>query len=657
MQTLPRPLLLVLSLAACTPEKSTPGGDSGGPDDSVAPDSSGGDSSGDDTGDESGGGDSSDSGDTSEPVAETACDPVDPMTSFVTRDGDQLMLDGAPFRFISVNLPDLLGIVDPDWRIPTPWEQRDGLCAVRQLGGQVARTYVLSVGDSGTTVPRTVLSPGELSEEQMVAMDYALAAANEQGIRLIVPFVDQWSWVGGIAEYAGFRGLDQSEFWSNEALISDFELTVEAVLTRTNTVTGVPYAEDPAILAWETGNELDATSAWTARIAALIKELAPNQLVLDGAYGVDLASLENPDIDMVSNHYYWPPAYADNYAAAAAADRALTEGARPFLVGEYGLVSTDRMDDLLKEVVDNGTAGALLWSLRFRDEAGGFYFHTEYDDGSTIYAAYHWPGFESGEPWHETEVLSAITDAAWEIRGESAPAPLPPEAPEILSLSLAGDLRWRGSTGASSYVLERAPSADGPWETINSGFNDAEEANTAEISVSADPDAAESYFRMSALGAGGLSAPSSVAGPVLEGETFVDPLDDLSLTAEASSNLKIDTANSTLFDGDTGRVCRSTAADGSLVWAPGGTILGLELDLYAWPWEDTPTLTVEASADGSSWEILDITPTELGGDWEHFLYSLYSLPEGSTQLRVTIPETGGEVWNPQIAELRLLIAD
>lgn len=638
MRTLP----LLLSLAACTPGKSTPGGHSGGLDDSGEPDSSG--------------GDSSDTADTGE-GAETACDPVAPMTSPVTREGDQLVLDGAPFRFISVNLPDLLGVVDPEWRIPTPWEQRDGLCAVRQLGGQVARTYVLSVGDSGTDVPRTVLSPGELSEEQMLAMDHALAAANEQGIRLIVPFVDQWSWVGGISEYAAFRGLGASEFWSNEALISDFELTVEAVLTRTNTVTGVPYAEDPAILAWETGNELNAPSAWTARIAALIKDLAPNQLVLDGAYGVDLASLDNPDIDLVSNHYYWPPAYADNYAAAAAADRALTEGARPFLVGEYGLVSTDRMTDLLQEVVENGSAGALLWSLRFRDEAGGFYFHTEYDDGSTIYAAYHWPGFASGEPWHEAEVLSAITDAAWEIRGETAPAPLPPEAPELLSLSLAGDLRWRGSTGASSYVLERAPTEDGPWQTINSGFDDAEAPNTAEISVSADPDTSESYFRMSALGAGGLSAPSAVAGPMLAGEVFVDPLNDLSLTAEASSNLKIDTANSLYFDGDTGRVCRSTAADGRLVWAPGGTILGLEMHVYAWPWEDTPTLMLESSSDGSSWETLDITPTDLGGDWGHLLYRLYPLPEGATRLRVTIPETGGEVWNPQIAELRLLLSD
>lgn len=636
------PLALLL---ACSPDKAPLGGDSvpgetGTPDTHEPNDSEG----------------PVETGDTGDPDAPaTACDPADPLVSFVTREGDQLVLDGAPFRFVSVNLPDLLGIVDPEWRIPTPWEQRDGLCAVRQMGGQVARTYVISVGDSGTDVPRAVLAPGELSEEQMVAMDHALAAAGEQGVRLIVPLVDQWSWVGGVAEYAAFRGESASAFWTDEQLITDFEATVTAVLTRTNTVTGLPYAEDPAILAWETGNELDAPSAWTARIAALIRSLAPNQLVLDGAYGVDPASLDNPDIDMVTNHYYWPAGYADDYAAAAAADRAATEGARPFLVGEFGLVPTWRVLDLLDEVVANGSTGALVWSLRFRDEAGGFYFHTEYDDGSTIYAAYHWPGFDSGEAWDDATVLAAVSETAWEIRGETAPAPLPPEAPEILDVDLSGAMRWRGSAGASSFVLERSNTSDGPWEEVASGFHDAETPNTAEIAVEADPEAAETWFRLSAVGAGGRSEPSEPWGPVAAGEGWVDPLDDLSLTAEADPTLTIDSANSALFGGDTGRVCRTTAADASIVWSPGAPILAFELDVFAWPYEDTPTLTVQVSSDGATWESPELNIEDKGGDWTQLLYSASALPEGTTALRITLPEHGGQIWNPQVAELRLLL--
>ncbi len=647
---------LLALLLACTPDKSPLQEEETGSTETADPDTSEPDTADPDSGDSA---DTSETGETGDPdeAPATACDPAEPLTSFVTRDGDQLLLDGAPFRFVSVNLPDLLGIVDPAWTIPTPWEQRDGLCAVRQMGGQVARTYTISVGDSGTDVPRHVLAPGELSEEQMVAMDHAIAAANEQGVRLIVPLVDQWSWVGGIAEHAEFRGKSADEFWTDEELIADFELVVEAVLTRTNTVTGVPYAEDPAILAWETGNELDAPPAWTARVAALIRALAPQQLVLDGTFGVEPANLDNPDIDIVSNHYYWPAGFADDYAAAAAADRAASEGSRPFLVGEFGLVPTWRVLGLLDEVVANGSTGVLAWSLRFRDAEGGFYWHTEYDDGTTKYAAYHWPGFDSGEAWDETEVLSALTEAAWEIRGEAAPTPLPPEAPEILSLDLAGTLRWRGSAGASAYVLEQAEAADGPWVEVARDFHDAEQPNTAEIAVDRDTAASALYYRLSALGAGGLSEPSTVWGPVTQGSSFVDPLDDLSLTAEATESLVIDGANSSLFDGDTGRVCRTEPSAATLVWSPGAPILALELDAYAWPWEDTPTLTLEVSADGATWEPLEVEITDLGGDWNQFLYGADVLPEGATWLRVTIPEHGGQNWNPQVAELRLLLGD
>ena len=83
-----------------------------------------------------------------------------------------------------------------------------------------------------------------------------IAAAHRHRVRLILPFIDQWSWWGGTAELAGFRGKKPEEFWTDPQVIEDFKGIVTFVLNRVNTVTGVRYRDDKAILAWETGNEL-----------------------------------------------------------------------------------------------------------------------------------------------------------------------------------------------------------------------------------------------------------------------------------------------------------------------------------------------------------------------------------------------------------------
>jgi mannan endo-1,4-beta-mannosidase len=64
---------------------------------------------------------------------------------------------------------------------------------------------------------------------------------------------------------------------------------------RVNTFTGVRYRDEPAILAWEIGNELRCqscvgTTRWVdtvAELATFLKQVAPNQLVADGGDGFD----------------------------------------------------------------------------------------------------------------------------------------------------------------------------------------------------------------------------------------------------------------------------------------------------------------------------------------------------------------------------------
>lgn len=65
-------------------------------------------------------------------------------------------------------------------------------------------------------------------------------------------------------------------------------------------------AQDPTVLAFETGNELSGWTGrdypppveWTTAIAQLLKELAPQTLVLSGTYGVREAELHIDEVDM-----------------------------------------------------------------------------------------------------------------------------------------------------------------------------------------------------------------------------------------------------------------------------------------------------------------------------------------------------------------------
>jgi endo-1,4-beta-mannosidase len=211
--------------------------------------------------------------------------------NFITAREGKLFDGDQEFRFLSFDIPNLLEIEDNvgftnenPWRLPDPFEINDALETIRQLGGTVTRTYVITVKRTNDTpeIPRHVLAPGTFDETSFRVLDAVLAAANRAGVRLIIPLVDNWPWMGGRAEYARWRGKTPDDFWSDPQLIADFEQTIQFLLTRTNTLTGLAYRNDKAILAWETGNEVASPPAWTREIAHYLKSLDTNHLVMDG---------------------------------------------------------------------------------------------------------------------------------------------------------------------------------------------------------------------------------------------------------------------------------------------------------------------------------------------------------------------------------------
>ncbi len=436
--------------------------------------------------------------------------------SFISAKGDKLMEGDREFRFISFNIPNLQYCEDEQtfespnpWRITNEFEVRDALTAIKQLGGNVTRMYVISVRKEmdNPQIIRHVEAPGQFNEEAFRGYDKVLQIANETGVRVIIPFVDNWWWWGGIRDYANFRGKPKDAFWTDSTIISDFEKTIEHIINRVNTYTGVPYKEDKAILGWETGNELEVQNfLWTKEIARFVKSLDKNHLVIEGTYkqAIQDEALADPNIDVLSLHFYRPPYQILNLMLDA---RMKSKGKKPFFVGEFGYIPTDSMRIVLDTVISSGISGIMIWSMRSHNRDGGFYYHQ---------MAYRWPGFANGKLWDEQNVINLFREKACQINGLPLSALPIPKVPKLLPITTPYKISWQGSTGASSYIVERKERFllfFSHWKVIDSNATDAVAGfRPLFADTSAEPGVNYSY-RVRARNSSGISEASEVVDP------------------------------------------------------------------------------------------------------------------------------------------------
>jgi hypothetical protein len=463
--------------------------------------------------------------------------------NFITVKGDKIMDGDAELRFISCNVPNLHYIEDylpfngtNQWRLPDEFEIRDALMSIKQMGGKVARIYVFSVRKEGDTVEIFhVEGPGKFNEEAFKTFDKVLQIANEVGIRLIVPFVDNWWWWGGPKEYAAFRGKPKDAFWTDEQLIADFKKTIEFVLQRTNTITGIPYKQDKAVLAWETGNEISPPFSWTKEIAAYIKSIDANHLVLEGSGAREISkeALEDPNLDILATHYYHDAKAAVSFIVK---NRQMTKGKKPFIVGEFGIVPTEDIRMITDTVINQGLSGAMIWSLRFRNRDGGFYHHYEYNN----YEAYRWPGFPSGDFYDERNVLTLLREKAHEIDGTTTERLPVPAAPRLLEISDAAEISWQGSTGAESYTVERKQETDTLWAVVGSDVDESRYQYRPLFSDESAEVGRKYLYRVKAKNETGQSDYSNVVGPVeVTTRTMVDEMENFDKIFQKDGSLRL----------------------------------------------------------------------------------------------------------------------
>lgn len=239
--------------------------------------------------------------------------------------------------------------------------------------------------------PTLQKSPGVYNDTILRGLDYLLDELERRDMKVVLYLNNAWEWSGGFSTYLEWAGEGKAvnpatdgypaymeyaaKFSMNDSAQKLAANHVRNIVSRTNSITGKPYSESPAIMAWQIANEprcfSDANKegfvTWIGETAALIKDIDPNHLVSTGSEGMwgcegDMELWTRihsyPEVDYATIHI-WPynwnwvsgETVTDSVAVACrhttdyinahyeALDRALKEGGvspKPIVLEEFG---------------------------------------------------------------------------------------------------------------------------------------------------------------------------------------------------------------------------------------------------------------------------------------------------------------------------------
>ncbi|WP_254450282.1 cellulose binding domain-containing protein [Cohnella herbarum] len=451
----------------------------------------------------------------------TIC-PVAPKTAsaapagFVTTSGGKFKLNGNDFYFSGTNNYYLLyqsqAMVD------------DVFSDAVAMNLKVLRMWGWINGNSTNNVVLQP-SPGVFNEAGFTKMDYAIYKAGQSGIKLVIPFINNWDDFGGMNTYVNWFGAGSHDaFYTNAQVKQAYKNYVNYVLNRTNTYSGIKYKDDPTIMTWELANEPRAQTDktgntlvnWADEMSAYIKSLDPNHLVAvgdegfynipgnsdypyGGGEGVDWTRLiALPNIDYGTYHLYpnhwnetaqWGNTWIANHINDGAA------AGKPVVLEEFGLTDPSTRDSVyatwLGIVNQLGGAGDQFWILTGIQDDGQLY--PDYDGFRVVYPS---------------ATATLISNHAQQMNAKSGGTQQPPSAPTGVTAT-AGNaqvaLSWTASSGATSYTVKRAATSGGPYTNVATGLTATSYSNTGLTNGTTY------YYVVSAVNSVGESANSAQA--------------------------------------------------------------------------------------------------------------------------------------------------
>ena len=190
-----------------------------------------------------------------------------PSPEFVRREGTRLLRGEAPYRIAGANM----------WY--AAWLGADAAYGNRaRLTRELDRLQALGLNNlrimaaaeegplKNSIKPGFSRPDGSLNPELLGGLDFALAEIGRRGMTAVVCLGNFWEWSGGLATLL-FRVTGQyidmgdpahpwpafadgtAAFYANDQAVDLYRAHVRAIVTRTNSLTGQRYADDPVRVA------------------------------------------------------------------------------------------------------------------------------------------------------------------------------------------------------------------------------------------------------------------------------------------------------------------------------------------------------------------------------------------------------------------------
>jgi mannan endo-1,4-beta-mannosidase len=294
-----------------------------------------------------------------------------PSSKFVTVDGLSFQRGGKPYRYAGANI----------WY--GAWLGANTTYGDRaRLARELDRLQALGVrnlrilGSAELSPLKNSITPGfrdrsaTYNEDLLTGLDWTLTEMAKRDMTAVIYLTNFWEWSGGMMTYLlwvnGGRFINMNDpahpwpqfpdwnaaFYANGQAQAMYRDYIRAVVTRTNSVTGIAYAADPTIMAWQLANEprpagsdavalpnLPSFYRWIDETARYIKTLDPDHLVSTGSEGLKgsigredivLAAHRPSSIDYLTAHI-WP----NNWTWIDAGDLQGTYAAGAAKVADY----------------------------------------------------------------------------------------------------------------------------------------------------------------------------------------------------------------------------------------------------------------------------------------------------------------------------------
>ena len=303
---------------------------------------------------------------------------------------------------------------------------------------------------------RNTYAFNDSSTDGLGRWDYVIWKAGRLGLRLDIAMLDFWQWAGGAQQVNAWYldGFDAANdprrytfFYQDPRAKQFYRDWTAHVLDRVNPLTGLRYADDPTIFAWDLMNEPEVSSvglaqSWMQEMALHLKARGARQLVGTGSEGFydgragsdpDTEPVAAPAVDFQTWHTYptyhnvTPQGVVDLIARHCASAR---RAGKPVLLQEFAYPATtaaerDSRATLYRTWLDavfanDDCAGWTYWRLEGKVKAQPTRPHPQDDDADP--STFVWPP-DNGEGFSvngETDpAYQAFADQAAQLRGKN----------------------------------------------------------------------------------------------------------------------------------------------------------------------------------------------------------------------------------------------